>query len=148
MCGICGVIDFSGMTDATELVRRMTPTMRHRGPDDEGYLEGRSAKGEAQRADGEERLAAGAGDALRFAPGPLPSSIRTPQLAIPNSAVGPPATAGGSDALPFALTSLPPQSEISLALGMRRLSIIDLDGGHQPIYNEDRTVAVILNGEI
>jgi asparagine synthase (glutamine-hydrolysing) len=35
-----------------------------------------------------------------------------------------------------------------LALGMRRLSIIDLTGGHQPIFNEDRSVAVILNGEI
>ena len=59
------------------LVRRMTPTMAHRGPDDEGYF--KSGK---------------------------------------------------------------------LALGMRRLSIIDLAGGHQPILNEDQSVAVILNGEI
>jgi len=35
-----------------------------------------------------------------------------------------------------------------LALGMRRLSIIDLAGGHQPIWNETHDVAVILNGEI
>jgi asparagine synthase (glutamine-hydrolysing) len=55
----------------------MTPTMRHRGPDDEGYL-----------------------------------------------------------------------SSGSLALGMRRLSIIDLEGGHQPIFNEDGSVGVVLNGEI
>ena len=33
-------------------------------------------------------------------------------------------------------------------IGMRRLSIIDLAGGHQPIPNEDRTVWVVLNGEI
>ena len=33
-------------------------------------------------------------------------------------------------------------------MGMRRLAIIDVDGGHQPIYNEDRTLAVVFNGEI
>ena len=35
-----------------------------------------------------------------------------------------------------------------LALGMRRLSIIDLKSGSQPIWNESRDVAVISNGEI
>jgi len=35
-----------------------------------------------------------------------------------------------------------------LALGMRRLSIIDLGGGQQPIWNESRDVAVIYNGEL
>lgn len=35
-----------------------------------------------------------------------------------------------------------------LALGMRRLSIIDLAGGAQPIWNEDQTIAVFFNGEI
>jgi asparagine synthase (glutamine-hydrolysing) len=33
-------------------------------------------------------------------------------------------------------------------MGMRRLSIIDLEGGSQPIYNEDRSMAVCFNGEI
>src|ERR1051326_6222718 len=33
-------------------------------------------------------------------------------------------------------------------IGMRRLSIIDIDGGHQPVHNEDRTVWVVFNGEI
>ena len=33
-------------------------------------------------------------------------------------------------------------------LGMRRLAIIDVAGGDQPIYNEDRTIAVICNGEL
>ena len=33
-------------------------------------------------------------------------------------------------------------------LGMRRLSIIDLNTGDQPIYNEDHSVAIIFNGEI
>jgi asparagine synthase (glutamine-hydrolysing) len=77
MCGICGVIDFGGTGDASMIVRRMTPTMRHRGPDDEGFLI-------------EERV----------------------------------------------------------ALGMRRLSIIDVEGGHQPIFNEDGSIGVVLNGEI
>ena len=35
-----------------------------------------------------------------------------------------------------------------VALGMRRLSIIDLSTGHQPIHNEDRTVWIVFNGEI
>lgn len=34
------------------------------------------------------------------------------------------------------------------ALGMRRLSIIDLAGGHQPIQNEDGSISVVFNGEI
>ena len=33
-------------------------------------------------------------------------------------------------------------------LAMRRLKIIDLEGGRQPVFNEDRSVAVVLNGEI
>jgi asparagine synthase (glutamine-hydrolysing) len=36
----------------------------------------------------------------------------------------------------------------NVGLGMRRLSIIDLAGGSQPIFNEDRTVATVFNGEI
>lgn len=35
-----------------------------------------------------------------------------------------------------------------VGLGFRRLSIIDLAGGHQPIANEDESVWVMLNGEI
>jgi asparagine synthase (glutamine-hydrolysing) len=39
-------------------------------------------------------------------------------------------------------------TEGSVGLGMRRLSIIDLAGGRQPIHNEDRSVWVVFNGEI
>ena len=35
-----------------------------------------------------------------------------------------------------------------LGLGHRRLSIIDLQGGRQPLFNEDRSVVVVYNGEI
>ena len=77
MCGICGVIDWTGSPDPELLVRRMTLAMGHRGPDDEGYL-----------------------------------------------------------------------LDHRLALGMRRLSIIDLAGGHQPIFNETGAVGAVLNGEI
>ena len=79
MCGICGVVDWSDAPNADAIVRRMTPTMRHRGPDDEGYLESEQRR---------------------------------------------------------------------LAFGMRRLSIIDVEGGHQPVFNSDGTVGAVLNGEI
>ncbi len=36
----------------------------------------------------------------------------------------------------------------SVALAMRRLAIIDLKGGQQPIFNEDKTAAIVFNGEI
>src|SRR4051794_20261159 len=35
-----------------------------------------------------------------------------------------------------------------VAIGMRRLSIIDLASGHQPIHNEDQTIWTVFNGEI
>jgi len=39
-------------------------------------------------------------------------------------------------------------TEEGIGLGMRRLSIIDLIGGKQPIYNEDKSVVAVFNGEI
>src|SRR6185436_11466052 len=36
----------------------------------------------------------------------------------------------------------------SLSIGMRRLSIIDIEGGHQPVFNDDGSVGAVLNGEI
>ena len=37
---------------------------------------------------------------------------------------------------------------ITAVLGMRRLAIIDVAGSQQPVYNEDRTVAAVFNGEL
>src|SRR5947209_4024373 len=78
MCGIAGLFLYGqpGLVRREELARLVGP-LRHRGPDDQGYL-----------------------------------------LAGP------------------------------LGLGHARLSIIDLGGGHQPIFNEDRSAAVVCNGEI
>ena len=78
MCGICGVFEYESRARISrdELVR-MNNTIRHRGPDDEGYYVG----------DG-------------------------------------------------------------IGLAMRRLSIIDVAHGHQPITNEDQTVWIVYNGEI
>lgn len=36
----------------------------------------------------------------------------------------------------------------NIGLAMRRLSIIDLAGGQQPIFNQDRTKAIVYNGEV
>lgn len=36
----------------------------------------------------------------------------------------------------------------NIGLGVRRLSIVDLKGGHQPIHNEDKTLWLIFNGMI
>jgi len=39
-------------------------------------------------------------------------------------------------------------AEQGVALGMRRLSIVDLDGGHQPMHSEDGRYCLVFNGEI
>ncbi|QWD11258.1 asparagine synthase (glutamine-hydrolyzing) [Polynucleobacter paneuropaeus] len=39
-------------------------------------------------------------------------------------------------------------SDQQVLIGMRRLSIIDLEGGWQPLYNEDKSLALVMNGEI
>jgi asparagine synthase (glutamine-hydrolysing) len=78
MCGICGQLNFSRNEPVDpETIRRMSRTMFHRGPDDEGYF-----------FDG------------------------------------------------------------ALGLGFRRLSIIDLSGGHQPMSDAEESVWTVFNGEI
>lgn len=78
MCGICGLYNFRDHSPVNQdLIQRMTNTMTHRGPDDEGYF-----------------------------------------------------------------------FHKSLGLGFKRLSIIDLQGGHQPMSDQDESVWIIFNGEI
>ena len=78
MCGICGQYNFGDQAPVhRQNIVRMTKSIVHRGPDDEGY----------------------------YVAGPL-------------------------------------------GLGFRRLSIIDLEGGHQPMSDKEGTVWVVFNGEI
>src|SRR6267143_975443 len=105
MCGICGVVDWSGASDAAGIVRRMVPTMHHRGPDDQGIAD-----------------------------------LRISDFGIRNSNV---------ERLHHRDTE---NTEVAqrgaLSIGMTRLSIIDIEGGHQPVFNEDGLVGGVLNGEI
>lgn len=39
-------------------------------------------------------------------------------------------------------------SEKNMGMGMRRLSIIDVEGGKQPIFNEDHSLVIVYNGEL
>ncbi|HKO63283.1 MAG TPA: asparagine synthase (glutamine-hydrolyzing) [Pyrinomonadaceae bacterium] len=77
MCGITGIVRADGAPVDRDLLQRMNETVRHRGPDDDGFY---------------------------FSNG--------------------------------------------VGLAMRRLSIIDLATGHQPIHNRDRTAWIVFNGEI
>lgn len=77
MCGIAGIVRWTGEPVHEQEIRSMCDVMVHRGPDDDGIYVGNG-----------------------------------------------------------------------VGLGMRRLSIIGLDTGRQPIPNEDRTVWVVFNGEI
>ena len=77
MCGICGIYNMNAAPVDYDLLKKMTATMIHRGPDGEGYY-----------VDG------------------------------------------------------------FMGLGHRRLSIIDVEGGAQPIGNEDDSIQVVFNGEI
>jgi asparagine synthase (glutamine-hydrolysing) len=107
MCGIVGVV----ARDPTLLrdIGRMTETIRHRGPDDEGYLLADSRSGEARLGRGRDSH-------------PEASGVDLKSL----------------DAASF-----------DVALGHRRLSILDLSvGGHQPKSSRDGRFWITYNGEI
>jgi asparagine synthase (glutamine-hydrolysing) len=104
MCGIAGVLHRNGDKVDRELLVRMTRTLTHRGPDEEGYFINASTPPVWGSAD------------LQGAGAPFRGSID-----------GGPGNAG---------------------FGHRRLSIIDLSSGQQPLSNEDGTIWVTFNGEI
>jgi asparagine synthase (glutamine-hydrolysing) len=106
MCGIAGLAGRLE-SDTPRVLARMTSALRHRGPDDEGYL------------------LAGSTGARRF---------RGPD------------TVGGIDDPP--LPAVAPDGT-RVALGHRRLSIIDLSpGGHGPMGSADGRLWITFNGEI
>jgi asparagine synthase (glutamine-hydrolysing) len=76
MCGICGISPSNQRTPEKHLLEEMTKSIRHRGPDSDGF-----------------------------------------------------------------------HTEPGIGLGMRRLAIIDVEGGDQPIANEDESLWIIFNGE-
>lgn len=96
MCGICGIYSFRTPIKDTSVLKKMTDTLAHRGPDGQGFFLNSTSE-----------ILSIAGDELYRIKG-----------------------------------------DGNVAFGHRRLSIIDLTGGHQPLSNEDATIWVTYNGEI
>ncbi len=119
MCGIVGLVHLNGKPVAVADLRAMADAIRHRGPDDVGYLLGDATAGDYAIFGGDDTPADVFGYPLPYAPvGRL-----TPK------AVG--------------------EQRFTFALANRRLAILDLTPtGHQPMCNEERTVWIVYNGEL
>src|SRR5947209_4167865 len=74
--------------------------------------------------------------------GILGSLRRQPDAPRPPSSLGLLAHRGPDDAGEYE------DHQAGVSLGVRRLSIIDVEGGRQPISNEEGTVWIVYNGEI
>lgn len=96
MCGICGFYNFHKPIHDASVLKKMTDTLQHRGPDGQGFF------------------------------------LNSLHTSFP-----------GTDNELHTI-----EGNANVGLGHRRLSIIDLEGGHQPLCNEDGTVWVTYNGEI
>lgn len=119
MCGIVGLIHFDGRSVDAAALLAMAAAIRHRGPDDVGYILGAAADGRHAIFGGDDTPAAVFGYPLPYAP--------TERL-----------TAAATAAASY-----------SLGLANRRLAIVDLTPtGHQPMCNEDRTLWIVYNGEL
>ncbi len=177
MCGICGVIDWTGSGDAAAIVRRMLPTMVHRGPDDEGIAdfgfrnsnleseelraksEGQGAKSEGQGAKSEEQRSEVRGQ--RSASEELRAKSEEQGISQFGFRISDleevhhrdtenteDAQSGNSKSEIRNPKFDPEIRNPKFTMGMRRLSIIDIEGGHQPVFNEDGQIGAVLNGEI
>ncbi len=109
MCGIFGVWNSRQQPIDVNALISSVSTLRHRGPDDEGYLLANLSGNRAEACLG-------------------PDSDAHPDLSNIRNFVG---------------------QEFDLALGFRRLSILDLSpSGHQPMSSTDGRYWIIFNGEI
>ena len=112
MCGIYGIWHTGGRQVDLNALRKAVASLRHRGPDDEGYLlvDTRSA-----------RATLAGGDRTR------------PELGLP----------------PLGHFAGVIGERYDLALGFRRLSILDLSpAGHQPMCSHDGRLWLVFNGEV
>ncbi len=104
MCGIAGAIWWQPQKSISpDVLRRMTDSIQHRGPDADGHYFWPTAD--------------------------MSSGNRSLRAELPTSASAISANTG-------------------VALGHRRLSIIDVAGSAQPLGNEDNSIQIIFNGEI
>ena len=125
MCGIAGIFNRNHSPVDPKLLICMTRTLIHRGPDEEGYFinAGRQKSWEAKTLGGLEAGRLGGKKAGRLG-GWEAGGVEAPLRGWIDGGRG------------------------NVGLGHRRLSIIDLASGQQPLSNEDGTIWVILNGEI
>ncbi len=117
MCGIAGIIGSPVSLSLLPCIKKMTDVIRHRGPDDEGFVFFKPGQGRIWLYGGED----------------TPDSVYRAGLAY-------------TPERPF---SGQKHENATLALGHRRLSILDLSpAGHQPMCTPDRRYWIVYNGEI
>ncbi len=122
MCGIAGILSLSEKPIHIHAIKKMCDIMRHRGPDDAGYVLFRRDSSRNQRHVWQEYSEKDFShqNPDYFSEMPLPQIPKTER-----------------------------QDFWHLALGHRRLSIIDLSSaGHQPMGDSDKKVWITYNGEI
>jgi asparagine synthase (glutamine-hydrolysing) len=119
MCGIAGLINFeTGLTSVDEILT-MSRLIRHRGPDDVGFILGNTHTGDFSLWGG-----ADTPSETFLYPSPYCPVARLEE-------------------------NLTAHNGYNMALLNRRLAIVDLtSGGHQPLCNEDGTLWIVYNGEI
>jgi len=119
MCGISVIIDTKSKFQVNSLIFQMTELVRHRGPDDEGYV-----------------IFSGCGEINKITPC---YGANTPKNVIDGDFPYSPK---------YSITRLESE-KFSVAFGHRRLSIVDLSpNGHQPMCYGNQRYWIVYNGEI
>lgn len=119
MCGIVGICNLDAVTIDIRPLTKMMNVIKHRGPDDEGYLLVNTREKSYELAGGEDAPDSVFKGGFPFSPKRRISTV------------------------------IPQARNFDLVFGHRRLSIIDLSpAGHQPMCNEDGTIWIVYNGEI